>query len=49
MKHLLRYSFIKKNEKISIFITFSALLIGNFIFYELTTSIMNIRDSTDLK
>ena len=33
MKHLLRYLFTKIIYKTSIFITFSAVLIGNFIFF----------------
>ena len=42
MEHLSRYLFTKiiKN-KTSIFITFSAVLIDNYIFSELTASIMN--------
>ena len=47
MKHLLRYLFTKILNKTSIFITFSAVLIGNFIFSELTASIMNKRDWVD--
>ena len=47
MDHLLRYFFTKIINKISIFITFSAVLIGNFIFSELTASIMNKRDWVD--
>ena len=47
MKHLLRYLFTKIINKISIFITFSAVLIGNFIFSELTSSIINKRDWVD--
>ena len=46
MKHLLRYLFTKIINKTSIFITFSAVLIGNF-FFELTASIMNKRDWLD--
>ena len=34
-------------NKTSIFVKFSAVLIGNFIFSELTTSIMNTRYFTD--
>ena len=55
MEHLLRYLFTKIINKTSIFITLSAVLIGNFIFSELTASIMNKRDwvdsssSTDIK
>ena len=41
IEHLLRYLFTKIINKTSIFITFSAVLIGNFIFPELTVSIMN--------
>ena len=48
MEHLLRYLFTKIINKTSIFITFSAFLIGNFIFSELTASIMNKRDWVDL-
>ena len=33
MEHLLRYLFTKIINKTSIFITFSAVLIGNFIFF----------------
>ena len=44
MEHLLRYLFTKIIYKISIFVTFSAVLIGNFIVSELTASIMNKRD-----
>ena len=47
MEHLLRYLFAKIINKTSIFITFSAVLIGNFIFSELTASIMNKRDWVD--
>ena len=47
MEHLLRYVFTKITNKTSIFITFSADLIGNFIFSELTASIMNKRDWVD--
>ena len=47
MEHLLRYLFIKIINKTSIFITFSTFLIGNFIFSELTASIMNKRDWVD--
>ena len=47
MEHLLRYLFTKIINKTSIFITFSAVLIGYFIFSELTASIMNIRDWVD--
>ena len=47
MKHLLRYLFKKIINKTSIFITFSAVLIGNIIFSELTASIMNKRDWVD--
>ena len=47
MEHLLRYVFTKITNKTSIFITFSAVLIGNFIFSELTASIMNKRDWVD--
>ena len=47
MEHLLRYLFTKKINKTSIVITFSAVLIGNFIFSELTASIMNKRDWVD--
>ena len=48
MEHLLRYLFTKIINKTSIFITFSAVLIGNFIFFsELTASIMNKRDWVD--
>ena len=43
MDHLLRYLFAKIINKTSIFITFSAVLIGNFIFSEMTASIMNKR------
>ena len=32
MEHLLRYLFTKIINKISIFITFSAVFIGNFVF-----------------
>ena len=46
-KHLLRYLFTKIINKKSIFITFSGVLIGNFIFSELTASIMNKRDWVD--
>ena len=42
MEYLFRYLFTKIIHKTSIFITFSALLIGYFIF-ELTASIMNKR------
>ena len=49
MEHLFRYLFIKKINKISIFITLSAFLIGNYIFSELTASIMNNSDSADSK
>ena len=47
MEHLLRYLFTKIINKTSIFITFSAVLIGNLIFSELTASIMNKRDWVD--
>ena len=47
MEHLLRYLFTIIINKTSIFITFSAVLIGNFIFSELTASIMNKRDWVD--
>ena len=49
MEHLLRYLFTKIINKTSIFITFSAVLIGNFFifFSELTASIMNKRDWVD--
>ena len=47
MKHLLRYLFTKIINKTSIFITFSAVLIGKLIFSELTASIMNKRDWVD--
>ena len=47
MEHLLRYLFTKIINKTSIFITFPAFLIGNFIFSELTASIMNKRDWVD--
>ena len=47
MEHLFRYVFTKIINKTSIFITFSAVLIGNFIFSELTASIMNKRDWVD--
>ena len=40
MEHLLRYLFTKIINKTSIFITFSAVLIGNFIFPELTASMI---------
>ena len=43
MDHLLSYLFAKIINKTSLFITFSAVLIGNFIFSELTASIMNKR------
>ena len=33
MEHLLRYLFTKILNKTSIFITFSVVLIGNFIFF----------------
>ena len=49
IEHLFRYLFTIKINKISIFITFSAVLIGNFIFSELNAPIMNKRDSTDSK
>ena len=48
MEHLLRYLFTKIINKRSIFITFSAVLIGNLIFSELTASIMNKRYFADL-
>ena len=47
MEHLLRYLFTKIINKTSIFITFSAVLIGNLFFSELTASIMNKRDWVD--
>ena len=47
MEHFLRYLFTKIINKTSIFITLSAVLIGNFIFAELTASIMNKRDWVD--
>ena len=46
MEHLLRHLFTKKINKTSIFITFSAVLIGNFIFSELTAS--HIQQNCDL-
>ena len=47
MEHLLRYLFTKIINKTSIFITFSAVLISNFIFSELTAPIMNKWDWVD--
>ena len=47
MEHLLRYLFTKIINKTSIFITFSAVLIGNCVFSELTASIMNKREWVD--
>ena len=48
MEHLLRYLFAKIINKTSIFITFSAFLIGKILFFsELTASIMNKRDWVD--
>ena len=47
MEHLLRYLFTKILNKTTIFATFSADLIGNIIFSELTTSIMNKLYFTD--
>ena len=47
MEHLLRYLFAKIINKTSIFITISAVLIGNFIFSELTAPIINKRDWVD--
>ena len=47
MEHLLRYLFTKIINKTSIFITFSALLTGNYIFSEMTASIMNKQDWVD--
>ena len=43
MEHLLNYLFTKIINETSIFITFSAVLIGNFFFPELTASMMNNR------
>ena len=47
MEHLLRYLFTKIINKTSIFIMSSAVLIGSFIFSELTASIMNKRYFAD--
>ena len=47
MEHLLRYLFTKIINKTSIFITFSAVSIGNYFFPKLTASIMNKRDWVD--
>ena len=47
MEHILRYLFTKIINKTSIFITFSAVLICNIIFSELTESIMNKRYFAD--
>ena len=47
MEHLSRYLITKIINKTSIFITFSTVLIGNFIFSELTASIMNKRYFAD--
>ena len=41
MEHFFKYLFTKIMNKTSIFIKFSAVLIGNLIFSELTASIMN--------
>ena len=47
IEYILRYLFTKIINKTSIFITFSAALIGNYIFSELTASIMNKRYFAD--
>ena len=47
MEHLLRYLFTKIINKTSMFIMFSAVLIGILFFSELTASIMNKRDWVD--
>ena len=47
MEHLLRNLFTKTINKTSIFITFSAILIGIFFSPELTASIGNKRYFTD--
>ena len=47
MENLFRYLFTKIINKASIIITFSAVIIGNSIFSELTASIMDKFDFTD--
>ena len=49
MEHLFRFLFANKINTIYIFITCSAVLIGNFIFSGLIPPVMNKHDSTDSK